>query len=246
VSKVTNLSGTDHLHRRVHRLLADEIATGSFAPGERLPSERELCQQLDVSRATVRRALRTLADAGLVEAHAGRGTFVSAGPLGEPVSALQSFTELGVSRGLEPSARVLGATVRPADLDEAEAFVVAPGTSLFVLERLRMLDSLPVSIDYSRVPLTRAPSLAELDFSTASLYEALGAAGVGPVWADYTVYAIAADRRRARLLGVEPGSPLLETETVAYDSSGRIIEMAEMAYRGDRYRFRARLTRRRG
>jgi DNA-binding GntR family transcriptional regulator len=242
---VSTLGGTEHLHRRVFRAIADEIAAGTLAPGERLPSERELCTLLSVSRATVRRALAELAEEGLVEAHAGRGTFVAtAGPIGEAPNALQSFSELGAARGLVASAVVLLARVRPADLDEAEQFGIAPGSELFELERLRLLDGLPVSIDRSRVPLRRAPELPALDFREASLYEALDAAGAGPVRADYVVHAIAADPERAEHLAVDPGSPLLQTATTSYDESGRVVELGEMTYRGDRYRFRATLRRR--
>ena len=95
------------LYLRVYRLIADEIASGSLGPGDRLPSERELTERLGVSRATVRRALGELAMDGLVEASAGRGSFVSTGPLVEPPNALLSFTELGNRHGLKATARVL-------------------------------------------------------------------------------------------------------------------------------------------
>ena len=72
------------LYLRVYRLIADEIASGSLRPGDRLPSERELTERLGVSRATVRRALGELAMDGLVTASAGRGSFVSSGPLVPP------------------------------------------------------------------------------------------------------------------------------------------------------------------
>lgn len=239
------LTGSDPLHRRVYRAVANEIASGAIAPGARLPSERELCERLSVSRSTVRRALSDLAVDGLVESFPKRGTFVSAGPLGEDPNALMSFTELGASRGLRASARVLGTDVRPADLDEAELFGLAPGADLFVLERLRLLDGMPVSVDRSLVPLALQPTLPEIDFATASLYATLDEAGTGPVRADYGVQAIAASRRQAKLLGVETGEPLLLATTASRDTGGRLVELGEMTYRGDRYRFRATLTRRR-
>jgi GntR family transcriptional regulator len=239
------LEGTEHLHRRVYRTIAEEIAQGALPVGSRLPSERELSDRLEVSRATVRRALAELGNAGLVDSYAGRGTFVSAGPIGEAPNALQSFSEVGATRGLRATAKVLLARVRPADLDEGEALGVVAGADVFELERVRLLDGLPVSIDHSRVPLARAPSLVDLDFSEASLYEALDEAGAGPARADYTIGAIKADKRRARHLGVEPGSPLLQTTTKSYDQASRLVELGEMVYRPDRYRFRATLMRRR-
>jgi DNA-binding GntR family transcriptional regulator len=233
------------LYRRVCQAIARDIEQRVLKPAERLPSERELCDRLSVSRATVRRAMRQLATDGLVESIPGRGTFVSAGPLGEAPNTLMSFTHLGTSRGLVPTARVLQAEVRPTTLDEAETFAIAPGAEMFCLERVRCLDGLPVSIDSSRVPLARARLAAEVDFETASLYATLESCGAAPVRADFAVSAVPATEREAELLEVEPQSPLLLTTTSSYDEAGRLVELGRQTYRADRYRFRATLTKRR-
>jgi DNA-binding GntR family transcriptional regulator len=230
---------------QVYRLIADQIASGALGSGDRLPAERRLCDQLGVSRATVRRALADLVEDGLVESSMGRGSFVTTGPLVEPPNALLSFTELGSRRGLRPSALVIGRLVRPATLEEAELFGIAPGAEVLELSRLRMLDGVPVAIDRSRVPVVRAPALTELDFETASLYDALTAAGCAPARAAYTVEAAAATAAEGALLGIDAGTPVLVTDTTAYDLGDRPVERCRTAYRADRYRFRATLVRRR-
>src|SRR5947208_8525456 len=143
-------AGNRPRYYEVYRAIADEIAVGRLRPGERLSVERALCKQFGVSRATVRRALRALADDGLIELSAHRGAFVSSGPLSEPPNVLLSFAAMAAARGLEASARVLHQEVRPATLDEAELLSIAPGSSIFQLERLRMLDGMPVSVDVNR------------------------------------------------------------------------------------------------
>ncbi len=233
------------LYLRVYRIVADQIASGVLAGGDRLPAERALCEQLGVSRATVRRALGELADDGLIESSIGRGSFVSSGPLVEPPNALLSLTELGSRRGLVPTARVLSAGVRAATVEESEAFGIAPGAELFVLERLRMLDGVPVAVDASRVPLARAPRLVAVDFATASLYATLTEAGAPPTRAGYTVEALPAAGPEAALLSIETDTPVLVTLTTAYDPADRVVELCRTVYRGDRYRFRATLARRR-
>lgn len=224
-------------------MLLEEIERGVLPRGARLPPERVLSERLSVSRATVRRALQELVEQGLIESWVGRGTFVTGGLLSDPPSTYRSFTELGADRGLTASARVLSQAIRPAGLDEAEIFRIAPGASVFELERLRLLDGLPIAIDRARVPLARAPRLVETDFSSASLDRALEAAGVPPVRGDYAVTAVAADEREAGLLETEPGAPLLLASSTDYEAQGAVINVSDTLYRGDRYRFRATLTR---
>ena len=231
------------LYHRVYREISKEIEGGALQRGDRLPSERWLCDELGVSRATVRRAIAELTADGLVEGR-GRGSFVTGDALAEPAGTLMSLSELGRSRGLDASAQVIAADVRAATIDEAELFSIAPGAELFDLQRLRMLDGLPISLDQNRVPLRLAPGLPDLDFSTASLYEALDRSGNPPRRADYELEARGADVREAELLGLAPDAPVLFATTVAIGAQGRVVDLGRTVYRADRYRFHATLTRR--
>jgi GntR family transcriptional regulator len=231
------------LYHRVYRRIAQEIETGALQPGERLPSERWFCDELGVRRARVRRAIAVLVTDGLVEGR-GRGSFVTGEALVEPPNTLMSMSELGRSRGLEATARVLSSAIRPATIDEAEAFGIAPGAELFVLRRLRMFDGLPIAIDDNRVPLRALPSADEMDFTTASLYDAIEAEGHTLARADYELEARAAGELETELLGLAPGAPVLFATTVAIGEDGRILDLGQTIYRADRYRFQATLMRR--
>ncbi len=232
-------AGGAPLYRRVRDELAEQIASGALAPGQQLMSERQLCERFDVSRVTARRALIALEQDRLIAAEPGRGWFVTDGHLSEPPNTLLSFTDLAKARGLVPTARVVERVVRPATIDEAEALGVAPGSDLFVLERLRLLDGMPVAFDQSQVALSRCPALLEADFSTASLYEVLRSRGpIVPVMADCTLEAMPAGARVAELLELDPTSPVLRSRQIAFDHQGIAVERSEIVYRGDRYRFR--------
>jgi DNA-binding GntR family transcriptional regulator len=230
-------------YQRVQEDLADEIARGRRPPGSRLPPERALAEHFRVSRVTLRRALDELARAGVVQ-RSGSGWAVASAAIGEPPNALMSFSEMAASRGLTPGGRVLNRRARPATIDEAETLGLAPGAPLFELERLRSMDEVPILIDRTQIPLSLAPGLDRIDLEETSLYEVIERRyGIRPTRARFTVEAIAADERRARLLGLEPGQPLLRCEQQTEDETGRQIELCEMVYRGDRYRFRATLLR---
>lgn len=230
-------------YQRVQDSLAEEIARGRRSPGSRLPPERALAEHFGVSRVTLRRALAELEGIGVVARHPGGWTVV-APTIGEPPNALMSFSEMAASRGLAPGGRVLDHHVRPATIDEADALGLAPGAPLFELERLRSMDGVPILVDRTRIPLSLAPGLDRLDLHEGSLYLVLEERyGMRPARAHFTVEAIAADERRAGLLGLDPGGPLLRCQQQTEDEIGRRIELCEMVYRGDRYRFRSTLIR---
>jgi GntR family transcriptional regulator len=230
-------------YERVRAQLAEDIDRDRRPPGSRLPPERALAEHFGVSRATLRRALDELAGDGRVERVPG-GWAVAPRVVGEPPNELMSFSEMAASRGLTPGGRVLDRSVRPATFDEADALGLAPGASLFELERLRTMDGVPILIDRTRVPMALVEGIDEVALDGTSLYEVLEERfGIRPTRARFTVEAIEADTRRATLLDLEPGQPLLRCEQQTEDQSGRAIELCEMVYRFDRYRFRATLVR---
>ena len=230
-------------HRAFQDLVA-RIERGDLAPGDRLPSERWLGEDLGVSRSTVRRALEELVERGLVTDD-GRGALVVPGATGGE-NRMVGLTELAGARGLEATARVLLREERPADLDEADAFGSAPGAPVVHLHRLRFLDGLEVSIDRDRFLARSLPRLAELDLRTTSLYGALEAAGHDLAVHHTQIEATAATREEAKLLGLAVGAPLLMASGSTEDRTGRTISLGRTAYRSDRHRFLTTFTRRSG
>ncbi len=221
--------GRQYREREVNEVLREWLATFCLPEGP--------------DHVTLRRALAELERSGLV-AKVGTRWAVAASRIGEPPNALMSFSEMAASRGLTPSARVVAQRTRPATIDEAETLGLAPGAALFELERLRLMDDVPILIDCSRVPVALAPELDTVDFLTASLYAVLEERyGVRPIRARFAVEAVAATERQAALLGLERGQPLLRCDQLTEDATGRPVEICEMVYRGDRYRFRATLVR---
>ena len=205
-------------------VIARDIAEGRLTTGSRLPPERELCQRLQISRVTLRRALAKLVDDRLLTASHGRGWYV-----GEPVpaprrdwpNALESFTETAARLGLTASSRVLRAELAPASLDEAEELGVVPGMSLFRLDRIRLLEQVPIATDSTRVPAALVPGIADIDFSRRSLYDVLAEAGHAPSRADTTIEAREADADLALRLDIAAGTPILVMHELVHDRDDR-------------------------
>jgi GntR family transcriptional regulator len=235
---VPTLGDARPLYDRVYRALRSEIENGTLRAGDLLPSERTIAEQLQVSRVTVRRALQQMTEDGLLD-----GRRVAS--IGEDQNALVSFSAMSEERGLEASSRVLVAERRDATIDQAEQLQIPPGASLFVLHRVRLLGGVPVAIDESAIPYERVKGIEKIDFTTASLYETLERRfRIVPTRTDYVIEAVAATRVQAKLLQLEPGAPVLRATEAMHDQLDRPTDVGCIVYRGDRYRFRATLTRR--
>ena len=143
-------------------LISGEIENGTLKPGSRLPPERELCLQLGISRVTLRKALNKLVENGVLIPSHGRGWYVAdrdaPAPNKEWPNNLESFSETAARIGLTATSLVLRAEVAPASLDEAEPLLIAAGTPIFHLERVRLLNGVPIAIDVTQIPLSLAPA----------------------------------------------------------------------------------------
>jgi GntR family transcriptional regulator len=226
------------------RTLNEALSAGRWPAGSRIPSERDLSEELGVSRATVRQALLELADLGLLEPSAQRGWFVRQQRISEGPNLLRSFTETALERGLTPGSLVIEQRVRPATLDEAEVLGLAPAADVVQLDRVRTLDGVPTAVNSTCLPVRHLPGIDRVDFGHRSLYQVLrDDYGATPTRCDYTVQAQAASAQLATLLGVEPGFPVLAGHEVTFDQQDRPISTGRVTYRGDAYRFKASLFR---
>lgn len=221
--------------RAIAATLMDEIASGHYRPGDKLPTEAELSTRFGVNRHTVRRALAELGTLGLTHARRGAGVFVLAEPtdyrIGKRVRFHQNLTEAGRL----PAKRILTLQTRPSDKDEAEALALPPGTSVHVYEGLSLADGTPVALFRSVFPAQPFPNLlADLQFHQ-SVTKALAAAGVE----DYTrastrLTAKTATATQALQLGISEGAPILRTVAINHDTKGKPIEYGHTWFVGDR------------
>ncbi len=223
---------------QIEEQLADRIESGRLAAGERLPPERDLAEALSVSRMTVRQALASLAARGLVERGVGRGTFVrESQPVVHDLTRVAGFTEQVERQGLEAGARILGVAECPAPDQVAEALAIAPGDPAIRLERLRLGGDRPIALEDTWLPAVHFPGLLELDL-TGSLYALMrDRYGLAPVSATERLEPVAARSFEAEALRVEPGSPLMHVQRIAYAADGTAVEFANDRHRGDAARF---------
>ena len=233
--------GDDLPSAQVFRRLEADILTGRLARGERLAPERELGIRLGVARNTLRRGLAMLAARGLVESRGRQGWIVTA-PVTELVLGTQGLTDWAERQGFVATSRVLTARIRPARDLEATRLRIAVGSPVFELERVRLVDERPLSLDRSILHPRLAGELSAVDFSSASLYRTVRGCGVIPGRAEVVLRAIRADARAAELLDTDEGAALLEITETAFDQYGAPFEAATLVNRGDRYAFGTSLS----
>jgi GntR family transcriptional regulator len=232
------------LYHQLRTILEQHIRQGHWKPNDRLPTEDEICKQFEVSKATVRQALQDLAAAGLVRREQGRGTFVSDNKIQFGPRILNSFTDEMRETGMKAGSRVLEKALVAASLELGAKLQVPYGTVLFTLTRLRLAGGEPMGIQTVYVPNDLAPSLQEIDFGTASLYETLQQRfGLIPDHATQTHFATIADAEQAQLLGIPRGAPLVGGERLTFLRDGRPLELTNSAMRGDRYQIKLKLVR---
>ena len=138
---------------------------------------------------------------------------------------------------------MLRAEEAPASLDEAEELSIAPGATLFHLERIRRPDQVPVAVDTSFFALALVPDLSRVDFRTASLFGLLIDAGVDLARAETTIEAHDADPVLARHLDIDVGKSTLVMRQLIVDTAGRPLLSSTIRYAGDRYRLRTSFSR---
>jgi GntR family transcriptional regulator len=211
-------------------------------PGDRLPSEAELCERFGVSRMTVRQAVQVLANERLLVRRRGEGTFTAPRVVARLLGSPLSFTESMRRRGLRASSRMLHAGwIDPSPEDRA-ALHLPVGSRAIVVERLRLADDLPMAIERVVAPPTCAGILDD-DLAGGSLHEAFERLGRIPMRAQARVSARPATDIERRLLGLDPDGVVLSERRTIDDQDGVPIEHTETLYAAERYEFEAVLQR---
>lgn len=223
-------------YQQLYDILRRQITDGFWKPGDRLPSEAELIDQYEVSRIVVRQAFDMLVNEGWVYRRRGRGTFVTTPTIEHGLTRIISFTEDMQRRGMRAGTRILLARLEPASLELAQKLNVTPGTELAVLERLRLADGEPMSIEISHLVHRLCNGILAGDYAATPLHEALmDRYDIRMVRANQEIRAVAAEKAMAAQLDIPPRAPLFYIERTSYSQYGMPVEFLQLYHRGDRY-----------
>ncbi|MGA9871657.1 MAG: GntR family transcriptional regulator [Rhodococcus sp. (in: high G+C Gram-positive bacteria)] len=222
-------------HQVVRRSL-DSLLDG-MSPGDPFPSERDLAEAHDVSRETLRQAIRELLVAGRIERR-GRATVVAAPKVVLPL-AIGSYTEAARDKGMSASRILVGWSTYGADDALAELLHIEPGAPMVQLERVFTTDDTRVGLETTRIPAHRIPGLMDTFDHRTSLYTELRTRGITFGRVVDTIETVLPDAREAALLTVDTRTPMFLLNRTSYDDQGVPIEQRRSLYRGDRMTFTA-------
>ncbi|MDK2579371.1 GntR family transcriptional regulator [Citrobacter portucalensis] len=230
-------SSAEPLYKQLEASLKEAILCGEFKPGQQIPTENELSMQLQVSRVTVRKALNALTNENLLTRVSGKGTFVTSQKFQRSMTDIMSFSELCQSLGKKAGARTIKSVFESVNNEEKNLLGMTENEKAVVIERIRYIDDLPISLETIHLP----PSfsfLLEEDLNNRSLYECLRKKyGLWFTHASKTVELVYANFDIAHYLGVAERYPLILITAQLEDNNGKLSCLSKQLIVGDKIRF---------
>ena len=224
-------------YHRIAEALRERIGSGQLAAGARLDNQRKLARSFGVTLMTLRQALELLERDHLITRRHGLGTFVAAPSIDYDILQLQRFAGDLSAKGEHVATRLLGTRFATADRRVAVALRLSPNARVLGLERLRLVDRHPMSLQRSFLPSPIGDEVVRADLALTPLHQVLEfKLGVVITHARETVSAVRLGRREARDLGCRAGEPAFESERVSFNATGAPIVFDRVFIPGDRFR----------
>jgi GntR family transcriptional regulator len=221
------------VYARIQHEIRHGILSGAYSSGDRIPSETELAQRFETTRATVARALQELVFDGTIVRRAGAGSFVASRTAAVPLESkrLRSFEEQVAETGETVNYRLVDFSPVPIPQAAAARLGVDPRSKAYRLERLRLVKGVPLSFETRLIPEEIGARIAVADLASQSIHHILQA-GLGLTIAriEASVRAGTATPRVARLLELQRGRPLLIRDHLLVGNDDRPILVGASFY----------------
>lgn len=225
------------LYHQLYESIARNIESGLFDENEKLPSERELCNQLGISRSTVRQAMYELEKDGYIYKEHGRGIFVSFDSFRQSLLNFYSFTDEMLKIGKVPSSKVLDFELIKASKKLAQKLRINEGDKLYQIGRLRLADAEPIIMETSYLPATRFPDLKKEDLEERPMYDIFRQDyGMRFSKAQEFFKSVLIRNHEAEVLEIGAQSPGMMIERYTYEGDN-IIEYTLSIARGDKFEY---------
>lgn len=229
------------LYYQLKNVFISYIKNGDWPVNFKIPTERQLCEIFNVSRITVRQAIKELEEEGYMYRKQGKGTFITTPKIVQRLSKFYSFSDEIKKLGSVSSTKIISFDFMVADKSISEKLELEVGEKVYSIKRLRLADNQPFAIETSYIPVKFAENLTEDFVNELGLYNTLREkCNLKPDEALETFEAVLVDHENAELLKVARKSAALHLERITF-AQGRIVEYCISKIRGDKYRYTVNL-----
>lgn len=214
--------------------ILERIQKKIYSPGQLIESETELCNKLNISRMTVRKALDILVNDGVIYKEKGRGTFVSKRPKYAEFQCGVGFSEEAKKRGMIPSTKEATLILTTADKMIAKKLDINIGDKVWKVNRVRCTDGIPVVYVCEYYIYAQCEDLNE-EIINDSIYQYLEKKGIAFAFADQKMEAVKCPAIIARSLEIKPDHPVILMSLIAYMRNGIPFNCGYEYYRTDKF-----------
>jgi GntR family transcriptional regulator len=228
------------LYKQLYQVILKAIEDGTFAHGDRIPSEEELQKQFGISRVTVRNALQLLVnDEFLIKIH-GKGTFVADGMFSKRGFSGGGFTDVCLQMNAKPVTHIIDRTLQAAKQKIAEKLGIKANENIIYIQRLRMVNDVPYILERDYCPLS-LNFLLDAQLENASIFGLIQEKlGIVPTCFEDHFEVGYASKKDAALLKCDPGTPLLRIDQFITTKDARILYYNEQLVCSNRYKYAVR------
>ena len=233
------------LYQQIQHLIRHRITTGHYTPGSQIPSENELCRELNVSRVTLREALRELVRDDMLVKIQGKGTFVNANPPRRiPPVKYAGFLDELQERMRKLTVKNVEIDTIPVNAELGKILRLEGGTEIVRIRRLRLIEDEPFSLTINYLPADIGRKISAKALQTIPLLRILqDDLKIPIVGAHETIEAAPADPEVARKLSIPVLYPVMHMKRVMFTTGNRPFELVETYYRADKYHYSVNLVR---
>lgn len=230
-------NNTEPVYKQIENIILKNIEDGIWPVHSKIPDEITLSEQLQVSRGTLRKALKSVRSRGLLNQIRGKGTFVVSQQIEHPIgSSLISFSESMKQQGLSFITIVLKKEIIVPDLKISALLELEPDEKVYFIERVRLTDQVPVIYLKNYLPVKYFSGLIEEDLENIPLFECIETKYNHKIqWGRRYFRAVPALGEVVRNLGVEAAKPIMHLEQIVYDKNSTPLECSNVWINSEKF-----------
>ncbi|HWQ79744.1 MAG TPA: GntR family transcriptional regulator [Anaerovoracaceae bacterium] len=232
------------MYLQLREVIRTKIEEGEFLPGEAIPSENALAQQYGLNRMTVRNAISTLVNEGLLIRVHGKGVYVIGNKLEQKIQTQGGFTEATIEKDRKWDSKILQKSYREAGEKYAALFGVEKQSRIYFIRKMFYLNGEPYSIEESHIPEWVVPNLDKIDLAVFSIDEIYPFHDIRVAREEQRLTVAVPDPMDARILKLDPGVAVLILSYIKYNDDNRAVEDRTIFTRADKCNFKVSYRRR--